>query len=412
MDFFNKLGALVEERFRAFNFDEARFSEAALASLRELPPAAHLDYLDLVRWAPTAPRLPPQDLSSNFGEPPLSLYLGRRFYIEALFWLEGTTSIHQHAFSGAFHVLSGSSLHSQYSFTQRERINSRLLVGDIALKDVTLLSKGDSHEIRSGRSGLVHSLFHLERPSVTIVVRTTNEPDAMPQYRLRRPSFAQASFTRDEKTTRQLQLLTVLRKLGNAEWLRHAEGLLTDADFETAFVVLDDLHRHLSAEQLARLVDVARRRHGALAELLPTVYEEERRQTALIARRVAVTQEDHRFLLALMLNLPERQSILEQVQRRYGGDPVDWVVRCVGEMANLPSPLANEPSILGLRMGEVEQVVFRSLLERRSFQEMKARLVDEGFSAEDLDERDGDLRTLFEGYRTLPLFRTLFQDRA
>jgi hypothetical protein len=412
MDFFNKLGALVEERFRAFNFDEARFSEAALAALRELPPAAHLDYLDLVRWALTTPRLPPQDLNSNFGEPPLSLYIGRRFYIEALFWLEGTTSIHQHAFSGAFHVLSGSSLHSQYSFTARERINSRLLVGDIALRGVTLLNKGDSHEIRSGRSGLVHSLFHLERPSVTIVIRTTNEPDSLPQYRLRRPSFAQASFMRDEKTARQLQLLAVLRKLGNPDWVRHAEAMLAEADFETAFVILDDLHRHLSPDVLTRLIETVGRRHGAPAQLLPALFEEDKRQAALIARREAVTQGDHRFLLALMLNLPERQSILEQVQRRYGGDPVDWVVRCVGEMANLPSPLADEPSILGLRMGEVEQGVFRSLLERRSFQEMKARLVDEGFSAEDLDEREADLRTLFEGYRTLPLFRTLLQDRA
>jgi hypothetical protein len=408
MDFFNKLGALVEERFRAFNFDEARFPEAALAALRELPPAGHLEYLDIVRWALTAPRLAPQDLNSSFGEPPLILHVGRRFYIEALFWLEGTTSIHQHAFSGAFHVLSGSSLHSQYSFTLRERINSRLLVGDIALRGVTLLNKGDSHEIRSGRSGLVHSLFHLERPSVTIVIRTSNEPDAMPQYRLRRPSFAQVSSMRDEKTTRQLQLLTVLRRLGNPDWVRHAEALLTDADFETALVMLDDLHHHLSPDALTRLIETVEKRHGALARQLPALFEEEARQRALIARREAVTQQDHRFLLALMLNLPDGQSILEQVQRRYGGDPVDWVVHCVGEMANLPSPLANEPSILGLRMGEVEQIVFRSLLERRSFQEMKAKLVDEGYGAEDLDAREGDLRTLFEGYRTLPLFRTLF----
>jgi hypothetical protein len=41
--------------------------------------------------------------------------LGTR--IEALFWVDGTTSIHQHSFSGAFQVLAGKSIHSRYRST-------------------------------------------------------------------------------------------------------------------------------------------------------------------------------------------------------------------------------------------------------------------------------------------------------
>jgi hypothetical protein len=410
MEFFAQLGALVEARFREHNFDEASFPEVALESLRELPPSEHLDYPALIRWALSAPRLPPQDLSSGFGEPPLTLYVGRRFYIEALFWLDGTTSIHQHAFSGAFHVLAGASLHSRYAFQPRERINSRLLVGDISLVDVTYLKQGDSLPIRSGRSGLVHSLFHLEQPSVTIVIRTPLEPDALPQYRLRRPSLAQASFTRDEKTTRQLQLLEVLRNLGHPDYLPLARGLLTEADFETAFVVLDHLNPHLEAAQLTELMALVHKRHGALARVLPPVLEEERRQAALIGRRRAVKQGDHRFFLALLLNLPHRQAILEQVRLRYGGDPIEWCVRCVEEMANLPATVPDEPNVLGFRMSEVGLLVLRGLIERRSFDEVKAWLLEEGYEAEDIQERENELRALYEGLRELYLFRTLFQD--
>jgi len=37
MNFFARLGAHIEARFREYNFDEARFPEVALAALKEMP---------------------------------------------------------------------------------------------------------------------------------------------------------------------------------------------------------------------------------------------------------------------------------------------------------------------------------------------------------------------------------------
>src|SRR3982751_818235 len=98
-----RLGGLVEERWRAANYDKAQFSRIAteaLASAR-LPDEVRPD--DLVAWALRSPSLPQQrDMASKFGQPPLTLFRAPRFYIDALHWLDGSTTVHQHGFSGAF----------------------------------------------------------------------------------------------------------------------------------------------------------------------------------------------------------------------------------------------------------------------------------------------------------------------
>src|SRR5438876_10243677 len=122
MHSFENLGELVEQRWKDENFDNSKFAAIALAALEEMPPSEEVDYLQIVQRGMSADRLPPQDLKSDFGQPPLILYSGDLFYIEALFWLDGHTEIHQHGFSGAFHVLEGSSLHCHYEFAAKERI--------------------------------------------------------------------------------------------------------------------------------------------------------------------------------------------------------------------------------------------------------------------------------------------------
>ncbi|MFN2514442.1 MAG: hypothetical protein ABR568_23900, partial [Pyrinomonadaceae bacterium] len=58
----------------------------------------------------TAASLPHQyDVEGRFGNPPITLFAGPRFHIDVYYWLDGTTSIHQHSFTGAFQVLLGSS---------------------------------------------------------------------------------------------------------------------------------------------------------------------------------------------------------------------------------------------------------------------------------------------------------------
>ncbi len=155
-----------------------------------------MTFWDVAKWGLTAERLPPQvDLSAKFGQPPLTVYSGRDFRIEVLFWVQGVPAIHQHSFSGAFHVMHGSSLQSLWDFEPTEQVAMRLAFGRVSLKKAELLRKGDSRPIIAGNR-LIHSTFHLDRPSLTVVVRTVGETDQLPQYSYLPPTIAYAQKRR------------------------------------------------------------------------------------------------------------------------------------------------------------------------------------------------------------------------
>jgi hypothetical protein len=113
-------------------------SGLAAEALSEATPDKKVVPWDTIRWIFTADSIPTQqDVSATFGDPPLTLFSGPRFHIDVYYWLDGTTSVHQHSFCGAFQVLIGSSIHSQYSFQNRPAAQSTFL--------------GRSHQGREGR---------------------------------------------------------------------------------------------------------------------------------------------------------------------------------------------------------------------------------------------------------------------
>jgi hypothetical protein len=107
-----------------------------------------------------------------------------RGFISISISLDGVTSVHQHSFCGAFQVFLGSSIHSQFNFEENQTINPTFH-RQIILREVELLSEGDIRRIMPG-SQYIHSLFHLDRPSATVIIRTYKTPDRQPQYEYHR----------------------------------------------------------------------------------------------------------------------------------------------------------------------------------------------------------------------------------
>src|SRR5205823_1274200 len=144
--------------------DHAEEAFAALAArlLRDSSLLRDVTPSELNEWF-LREQLLPEQAFRDFGQPALTIFRGHKFYIELLYWLDSTTAIHQHSFSGAFGTLSGSSLHSQYAFACRDVAASELIFGKLSLEKVEVLTKGDIREIHPG-DRLIHSLFHLERP--------------------------------------------------------------------------------------------------------------------------------------------------------------------------------------------------------------------------------------------------------
>src|SRR5689334_19691162 len=105
MDVFHDLGHTIESAWSARDYDERAFPAVAAAALREAELHRRLGAGDLVRWLLAAPGLVPQhDLPAVFGHPPITMFRGRRFLIDAILWREGSTAVHRHGFSGAFQV--------------------------------------------------------------------------------------------------------------------------------------------------------------------------------------------------------------------------------------------------------------------------------------------------------------------
>ena len=348
--FFESLGDALDDAWRERNYDERVFPELAVEALTREPPSGHLDAEAFLRWAITTRALPPQqDLRTDFGEPPVTVYRGPRFYIDVLFWLDGTTSIHEHAFSGAFHVLQGSSLHSAQRFEVRREVTQQFELGDLTLEHAELLERGATRPIRS--RDLIHSLFHLDRPSVSVVVRTYQEPRALPQRKFCRPHVAIDTNFEEPRLTRRLQMLGALAKVKQGAYLGACAELLQSLDLTATFLVLGQANLLIGQTRaLGLLLAEARTRHGPDVDLLARVLEEERKQLALVLQRRRVKDADERFFLALLMNLPSREPILRFVHARWPAE--DPVEKSLALLARVATPVV-DPGALALTTVEL-----------------------------------------------------------
>ena len=417
---FQELGVLVESRWRTQNYSEDLFPGLAAQALAESGLTEQVDPWEVIRWVHTTPNLPrQQDRKGNFGNPPITLFVGSRFYVDVYFWLDGTTSIHQHAFSGAFQVLLGSSVHSHYRFEKDREINPYLLTGKVLPQDVSLLVKGDIREIHPGPQ-FIHSLFHLERPSATITVRSNHAPRDPIQYSYLKPHIAFDPFFEEDSLTKKVKTVSLLLSMKHPEADRFIADLLDDADFQTTFAVLNTAFDFLgnneleglfqlskSADRFESLLDCARRKHGALTDLLPPVFAEKQRQNDIAKRRGVIEGKDHRFFLALLLNVPERAMVLDLIKQKFPqADPVDLAVGWIKEMAAIRIFGSPEPNVLGIKNFETSHLtLFEGLLRGLTVEEIKALAATKSSLPQDAQLT---IEGLIERIKALPLFKSIF----
>lgn len=409
MKSFERLGAWIEERWRASDFDEAAFPAIAADALEREAPWREVGASDVIDWLIDTRRLPHQgDLDARFGEPPITVYASDRFHVEVLFWVDGTTSIHQHAFSGAFTVLEGSSLHASYSFREEGRWSEHLRRGALAFEDVELLAPGDVRRIEAG-STMIHSVFHLDRPTASIVVRTNHEASSGPQLAYLKPGLAVHTFFATPRIRRLQQTFKMLAAVKSDRLEALAIRALQGADALEAYHVLASNVRHLPEESFERVLDALGAERPDLVKIFRPALHETHRELALISRRERVTSADHRFFLALLLNVPSKTRILDLVRAyRPESDPIDTVIAWLAELARADetgeSPLLLELDDLGL-------TIARAMLRGGSFDGMLRELEDE-YDAADIVEMRDTLRAIFDALQSSMTLRPLFQDDA
>ena len=366
--FFRELGRSVYGSWAEADFSLAAFPEIARTALEERPPSKQVDLAGLVREFLLSDEQPYQSVS-GFGQPELIVYDSPKFYIQLLFWLDGTTDIHQHEFSGAFHVMAGSSIHSEYSFDDAQDVTAHFRIGNLKLKKAELLETGSTVAIVSGRTG-IHSLFHLETPSVTVVIRTHSDPGTGPQFTYLPPHLAVDPVQSDALTLRRKQLLDVLEQSGDPDYTELILKMVARLDFERGFFVLQNCIAPLRS--LGTWEDVWRafsKKHGKLANCVSPTLEEIIRRDGIVAMRSSIEDVEHRFFLALILNLENRNALLEMVAKRFPGKAMETVLRWAVELIQitesgiwiLDAHSPGELDSLDLEVGEQAEIFLMAL---------------------------------------------------
>ena len=330
--FFKELGQTVLQRWKRENFSLEKFPAIARAALEQRPPAKHVNLPALLRDFLLSDEQPRQT-DSPFGEPEIVAYSHPRFYIQLLFWLDGTTAIHQHEFSGAFHVLHGSSIHASYAFEKARSITPYLRVGNLRVKKIELLETGRTVPILSGPQA-IHSLFHLDSPSVTVVVRTQHDPGTGPQLNYLPPHVAIDPHHADLLITRRKQLLDVLAQTDDPGYADLVMEMIAGLDFEAGFHILQHSMPYLQQlEQWDAAMKAFEKKHKSLSRGVAASLKEEVRRDTIKSMRGAITEPEHRFFLAVLMNAPTRGDLLSLVGKRFPREaPVETVMRWIEEL--------------------------------------------------------------------------------
>jgi hypothetical protein len=360
LDYFRQLGDVVDQRWTAQGRRAAQLAETATAALRDLPTPDGLTPQVVLNLLTAGSDLPKQRASSDvFGQPPAVMYRSENFEIQAITWMEGTTSTHQHGFDGAFRVVWGSSLHVGYAFDQQESMaDGHLVTGQLAMIEPEILWPGDVRPIVAGPD-FIHALFHLERPSMTIVVRNGSSGLPFPQYDYRPPGLGFDVLEKDDRFQMRMRGMHTLYRLDPVGAAAAARDLTRSEDLWTAFRVCDEwAFAYGESADLSSLIEVLAGRAGVFEELLPPMYAEQVRRGRLLARRGLLREPRHRLFLALIVNLPDRASIHRAMEQLFPGqDPSKLIVDLVEELA---SP--EYRGISGLSLGADELAMLTSQL--------------------------------------------------
>lgn len=314
--YFSKLGRLVLEEWEQSHFSLELFPEITKAILERETPYRQFDLFAFQEEFLLNSQQPSQS-THGFGQPEIIVFDDPRFYIQLLFWMDGTTDIHQHAFSGAFHVLVGSSIHASYQYSESESTSPELRIGDIHMERIEVLETGRSLSINSG-SKCIHSLFHLDTPSVTLVIRTHHDLQSGTQFNYLPPHIALAPEASSPLTLRRQQLLDVVFVSTPEKFLGVLIKMIKTLKLEEAFAILQS-----TQEQLRELGEWKTMRQ-TFEEHFPKFgskvfksLNESARRASVANLRHQINNQDHRFFLALLMNAPNRKYLLDLVAQRY-----------------------------------------------------------------------------------------------
>lgn len=176
---FGDLASAVESSWAKLAHDLPEFTKVATEHLSRVAPTIDLNqfHTQLTNWLVSDLNIPEQvNVHNTFGQPPITVFNDGRFVVDIYIWRGCDTSIHSHGFRGAFKVLYGRSLHEMFEVKTETVIAKDVSLTALGRPRLELLTAGDVRTIHPDQA-LTHRVIHLDNPTITLCVKTINEPD-------------------------------------------------------------------------------------------------------------------------------------------------------------------------------------------------------------------------------------------
>ncbi|SON61096.1 hypothetical protein MSIMFI_02601 [Mycobacterium simulans] len=191
--------------------DPHHLVNAAVAGLRATDLSV-IDPASCLEWAVGSSALPEQSWDFDFGQPAITVARTSDFRIDLLYWMENVAGAHDHMTCGAFAALHGDRVHTEYEFVESKVFDENLAGGTLTRTGLEIMRTG---EVRPITPELIHDIYWIQKPAVTLVVRCESHPGPRRtprEYWL--PGLAYV-VTRHQKASlvrRQSEAISLLRK--------------------------------------------------------------------------------------------------------------------------------------------------------------------------------------------------------
>ncbi len=161
--------------------------------------------------------------------------------------------------------------------------------------------------------------------------------------------------------------------------------------------------------QFDALLEIAKKRHGALAECLPQVFAHQAQVEEIVSRRSYVNDPEQRFFLALLMNVEGREQIFSLIKQRFpDAEPLDKVLDWVYDLSQTKVLGSNIPNALGIvDFGDLDLFILENMLKNTSDEEMRNALQTE-YGIEDVAVLEQSLTNKKEQIKQSVIFQPLF----
>lgn len=344
MQSIERLAAAIEADWKKADYSCYRFSEIALRELKKHDLVGKFSFSTLNRLLDEA-AIRNIQIASEFSELHFKLFDNGRFYVEVLNWWDKDTSIHDHGFAGVLLQLEGTALNALYSFENESEVLSQTLrFGSVKLIGAELSRKGDVRVIPYGRAEK-HAVTHIERPTISLIVRTHPVADISPQLNYFPPSVLANHSASDIPLNKRVKYFKLLAEMDAAQFKSQLLETLEQSSHTESFWLLMKLGGLIFKPGRVELlrdwagVCAPPQERATREKIIAAVAA--RKSSQFIVDRVKPLFRDYEtrlFLagLSAAYSLEERARMMGMLGLEYSADKVEAIRKA------LPAPVAAE----------------------------------------------------------------------